>query len=52
MVRRRWPDVLVILGVVAVAGTGVWALWWNDLRDWWSPPAPEVEEATHGGAVT
>ena len=52
MVRRRWPDVVIVLGILGILGTGVWALWGEDLRQWWSPEAPEVEEATHGGSVT
>ena len=52
MVRRRWPDVLVIVGIVAVCAIGIWALWGPDISDWWSPPSPDVEEPTHGGGVT
>lgn len=52
MVRRRWPDVVIILGILGLGATGVWALWGGDLRAWWSPPTPEVEEAQHGGGLT
>ena len=52
MVRRRWPDVVIVLGILGILTTGVWALWGEDLRARWWPPAPEVEEAEHGGGLT
>jgi len=52
MERRRWPDLIVVAGVLAVLGLGVWALWGQDLKDWWSPPAKETEKVDHGGGVT
>lgn len=52
MVRPRWPDVVIVVGIVALLGAGVWALWWDDLRRWWDPPTEEVDEATHGGGLT
>jgi hypothetical protein len=52
MVRRRWPDVVVILGILGIFVGGVWALWGPELRRWWWPPEPAIEEAPHGGGVT
>ncbi len=48
MRRPRWPDVILVLGVVVLLGFGVWALWGKDLKDWWWPPkkAPEVAPAS------
>ena len=32
MVRPRWHDILIIVGIVALFSVGVWALWWGDVR--------------------
>ena len=32
MSRSRWPDALVVTGIVALLLAGVWALWWDDVR--------------------
>ena len=52
MVRRRWPDVVVVAGIVAVFVTGVWAIWGEDLKAWWSPPTKETEKVEHHGDFT
>ena len=52
MVRRRWPDVVLVVGFLAVVATGVWALWGEDLRRWLAPDSEDVEEAQHGGGLT
>ncbi len=52
MVRRRWPDIVVVAGVVTVLLTGVWALWGEDLRQWWKPTQKQTEDVKHGGGVT
>lgn len=52
MVRRRWPDVVIVLGIVGIFVVGVWALWGKDLRERFWPDTPEIEEATHGGGLT
>ena len=53
MVRRRWPDVVIVLGIVAVTATGVWALWGDVLGSWWRPGAkPAVEEAPPAAGAT
>ncbi len=30
--RSRWVDVLLVGGVVALLAAGIWALWWDDVR--------------------
>ena len=52
MVRRRWPDVLLVVGFLAVLATGIWALWGEDLRHWLSPGSEDTEPAQHGGGLT
>jgi hypothetical protein len=32
MVRPRWHDVLIVAAIVGLLATGVWALWWDDVR--------------------
>jgi hypothetical protein len=32
MVRPRWHDVLIVAGIVGLLATGIWALWWEDVR--------------------
>jgi len=52
MVRRRWPDVVIVLGIVAVIATGVWSLWGDELASWWRPGRPAVEEAPPTAGTT
>jgi len=52
MVRRRWPDVVLVVGFLAVVATGIWALWGEDLRKWLKPGSEEPEPAQHGGGLT
>ena len=33
MVRPRWHDALIVSAIVALLAIGVWALWWDDVRD-------------------
>jgi hypothetical protein len=33
MVRPRWHDALIVLAIAALLVVGVWALWWDDVRD-------------------
>ena len=33
MVRPRWHDVLIIVGIVVLLSAGIWALWADDVRD-------------------
>jgi hypothetical protein len=32
MRRPRWHDVVIVSALIALAATGVWALWWDDVR--------------------
>ena len=32
MVRPRWHDALIVVAILGVLVTGVWALWWDDVR--------------------
>jgi len=32
MVRPRWHDAAIVLGIVTLLVVGVWALWWDDVR--------------------
>ena len=52
MERRRWPDLIVVAGVLTILVTGVLVLWGQDLEDWWSPPVKQTEQVDHGGGVT
>jgi hypothetical protein len=53
VVRPRWPDVLVVLGIVGLTALGAAALWGDRLRAWWDADAPAPEQApAHGGGVT
>jgi hypothetical protein len=53
MVRRRWPDVVIVLGIVALAATGVVALWGETLRAWWRPAGDTpVEQAPPTAGTT
>jgi hypothetical protein len=52
MVRRRWPDILVILGIALLGALGVWALWGDQISGKDEAPAKQMEEATHGGGQT
>jgi len=53
MVRRRWPDVVIVVGILAVAGTGVWALWGDQLRGWLRPGTePPMERAPPTAGAT
>jgi len=32
MRRPRWHDVVIVSALIALVATGVWALWWDDVR--------------------
>jgi hypothetical protein len=48
MLRPRWHDALIALAILAVLVTGVWALWWDDVRSAWHHEAPTVEPVKPG----
>jgi hypothetical protein len=33
MLRPRWHDALIVSAIVALLAVGIWALWWDDVRD-------------------
>ena len=33
MVRPRWHDALIVAAIAGVLVLGVWALWWDDVRE-------------------
>ena len=33
MVRPRWHDVVLVVGIVGILVFGLWAIWWDDVRD-------------------
>jgi hypothetical protein len=45
MTRRRWPDVVLVLGILALLFGGIWVLWGQDIRDHFRPPPPELKRA-------
>jgi len=50
MVRRRWPDVVIVVAIMALIGGGVWALWGDEIRGKHEPGSVEQVEGT--GAAT
>jgi hypothetical protein len=50
MQRPRWHDAVLVVGVLALLATGVWALWGKDIRAWFAPekPAPVVVPPSGG----
>ena len=31
MIQRRWPDVVIVVALLALAGFGAWAVWGEEL---------------------
>lgn len=44
MVRRRWPDVVIVIAILGIGVGGVWALWGDHLRAKSKPAAPTTSE--------
>lgn len=44
MIQRRWPDVVIVVGLLALAGFGVWGVWGEELglrgSETREPPVP------------
>ena len=54
MRRPRWHDAVIVAAIVGVLAVGVWALWWDDVREalGWSKPDEAVEPAPAAGGQT
>ncbi|MDQ3368772.1 MAG: hypothetical protein M3680_25360 [Myxococcota bacterium] len=46
MVRPRWHDALIVVAIMALLATGVWALWWEDVRGYLDLGAPADDVVT------
>jgi hypothetical protein len=33
MVRPRWHDALIVSALLGLLAVGIWAIWWDDVRD-------------------
>jgi hypothetical protein len=33
MLRPRWHDALIVSAIVALLAVGIWAMWWDDVRE-------------------
>jgi hypothetical protein len=44
MVRRRWPDVVIVIAIIGLGVGGVWALWGDRLRHTGKPASPTPGE--------
>lgn len=45
MVRRRWPDVVIVIAILGLGAGGVWALWGHRLRDRGKPTTTQSTES-------
>lgn len=54
MIRRRWPDVVIVAALLALAGFGVWAVWGEELglRDDQTQEAPVPTRAGPAAGAT
>ncbi len=55
MVRRRWPDVVIVISILALGCAGVWAIWGHDLGLRGKPDRPEappLKRVEGGGGMT
>ena len=50
MVRRRWPDVVIVVAIVALVVAGVWAIWGDALLGA-DEAKPAVEQVQGGGGA-
>jgi hypothetical protein len=47
--RPRWHDRVIVLAIVALAATGVWTIWGEDLRRLFAGPEPAEAPAPAAG---
>ena len=56
MVRRTWPDVVIVISIVALTCAGVWAIWGEDLGLREKPKSekkePPIRHVEGGGGQT
>lgn len=56
MVRPRWPDVVIVISIVALGCAGVWAIWGEQLGLREKPEAerkePPLRRVEGGGGMT
>lgn len=56
MVRRTWPDVVIVISIVALGCAGVWAIWGEQLGLREKPKAerkePPLRRVEGGGGMT
>ena len=56
MVRRRWPDVVIVISIVALGCVGVWAIWGEQLglreKDKAEQKEPPLRRIEGGGGQT
>lgn len=55
MVRRRWPDVVIVIAIVLLGCAGVWAIWGQALGlrgDTKGKDEPPMRQVEGGGGMT
>jgi hypothetical protein len=55
MVRPRWPDAVIVIAIVLLGCTGVWAIWGQDLGLRGKPDRkgePPIRAVEGGGGMT
>lgn len=55
MVRPRWPDAVIVIAIVLLGCTGVWAIWGQELGLRGAPARkgePPVRAVEGGGGMT
>jgi len=52
MVRRRWPDIVIIVGIVGLVLGGIWVLWGSAIQDRLDGGHQDSPPVVSGGGVT
>ena len=50
MVRRCWPDVVIVVAIVGLTAVGIWAIWGKQIRG--DGKAKPTVEKVHGNGET